>query len=691
MILRPFALIGFSFAAVLLALILAGDAVWIFAATAGCILLLCAFLRPLEKRGAYAAVMLCVLLACAFFTVYENYSYQPACNLAKSSAVVRAQLVSNPVCSNSHWSATLKVISVDGKEADCNMALYSDKEIEAQPYDILEFSAETVSIEEINPEIKNYYKSQKIFLVCYGFDNMRIEPCEKRPPGYYLLSVNSFLTKRLEAVLDGETASLAEGMLMGDKTGISAYTQKQFSKSGLSHVLAVSGLHMSILVMSLYKLLRVIFKGHRRIVAAVCILTAVLYAGVTGFSPSAIRSSIMLSVMFLGKITGRRADALNSMGLAALLIALSNPYSVADWSFMLSFSATLGIVLLNRYITSASKAISAKIRQPYISYPVFCLVSAAGISLAATVFCLPVMVFFVGSVSTVFIAANLLTLYAVPAVLVTALMCAVLPAAVTLPFAFVCNIFCTYILKVVGLLSSFKYAQINTDTLTVKYSLLAVSVVLLLAVLFLKSRKRLLKFSLAVIGAAVAVNVAFGLITGYKQVNIAVTQDSVVIYKDSTAAVFVLDYYGCYQADFLLDSHCIDEVYLILPYIKEDKSIFKIESIFENYRVERLLLNQDHDYKFCAENYEIAQSSSFEFGGMKIDYSGNHCVVNSPSGSTLVALSSDVPAAATDFLVSCDELPEWADTNDYIAVIGGKDSNNYSLLKYNGFGRYEIK
>lgn len=691
MILRPFALVGFSLALTLLAINLADGSVFVFAAAAVCILLLCVFLKPIKKRGVYAVAMMSVILACASYTCAQEYRYKPAVKLVGENAAVCAVVASNPTYSESRWSTVLKVISIDGTAADCKMFVYSDEEILAEPYDQIEFTAEVFSIEDIDSDLRNYYKSKNIFLLCYGLGDIKATPCGQKPIGYYLLKANAYLCARLKAMLSAEASPLAVGMLTGNKSDIPRYTQRQFAKSGLSHVLAVSGLHMSILIMSLYKLLRELFGRFRRLPAAVCIAAAILYAGVTGFSPSALRSCITLGVMLGGKLISRRADALNSLGFAAFLIAIINPFAVTDWSFMLSFSATLGIVLLNRHISSFSARICSGIKLPQLSAALRALLDSVGISLVATVFCLPVSVFFVGSVSTVFLPANLMTLCAVPVVLVSALITAVLPFPFCRPSAEICEMFCRFIEWVVRVLSGIEYASISTDSSLIKGSLLAVCLIILLAFLLIKNRKVLIKVSAFTFAFAVVLNICFGAVMNYKQVSIAASENSVVVYRGSTAVVLAYGYYGCYQASSILYELNLDNVFLILPGLEEDSSMYMAEEIFENYNVKKLVLTQKHDYRFLADSYEITDNTAVEFGGMIFEFRGDCCRVVSDSGVTVIPLENTAPELQADFIVACKALPEWVNRNDYVAVINGKNTEKFALLKYNGFGRYEIK
>ena len=233
MIPRPFALVGFGFALALLVLSFFDGAVYVLVPSAVCVLVLCLAVKQLEKRGIYAVAMLSVLLACFCFNVRETYTYTPATELAGEGRAVHAQLVSNPVKTDGTWRYTLKVLSVDGKAVNCKMALSSNEAVDAQPYDFVDFSGEVISIEQINPDIKNYYKSKNIFLVSYGFDDVSVTPCADKPIGRHLLKINAYLSGRIRTLLDGEAAAIAAGMLTGDKTGISEFTERHFSRTGL--------------------------------------------------------------------------------------------------------------------------------------------------------------------------------------------------------------------------------------------------------------------------------------------------------------------------------------------------------------------------------------------------------------------------------------------------------------------------
>ena len=117
-----------------------------------------------------------------------------------------------------------------------------------------------------------------------------------------------------------------------------------FSRTGTTYLIVVSGLHLSVICGLASSLLKKL-KWKRLPVFLVMTGVVVLFSALTGFSRSVIRAGIMLILAHVGGLTHRKYDSLNSMGVAALFLSLGNPFVVGDWGVLLSFSATTGIVL----------------------------------------------------------------------------------------------------------------------------------------------------------------------------------------------------------------------------------------------------------------------------------------------------------------------------------------------------------
>ena len=134
-------------------------------------------------------------------------------------------------------------------------------------------------------------------------------------------------------------------MVLGDGSGISQEDLNNFRQLGVSHVLVVSGLHMTVLAGFLQFFLKR-FHIRKAVGNLLTGLALFLFLLLSGFQPSATRGAVMFGVILLADSFGRRSDGLNSLGLAVLVVCAGNPFAGGDLGFALSVTATLGIVLL---------------------------------------------------------------------------------------------------------------------------------------------------------------------------------------------------------------------------------------------------------------------------------------------------------------------------------------------------------
>ncbi len=154
------------------------------------------------------------------------------------------------------------------------------------------------------------------------------------------------LRRELVARLDLETDGaygLPSALLLGDRSALDGAVRRDFARVGVSHLLAISGLHMTLLFGFLEVLLRLCRVGKRARAVTLRVL-ALGYLSLLGFPPSATRAVVMLGVTYLAALLSARSDALTSLGLAGALIVAVSPSSVADAGFWMSLLATLGIL-----------------------------------------------------------------------------------------------------------------------------------------------------------------------------------------------------------------------------------------------------------------------------------------------------------------------------------------------------------
>ena len=158
--------------------------------------------------------------------------------------------------------------------------------------------------------------------------------------------------------MDNENAEICSAIAFGDKNSVDPTVKEDFKRAGLIHILVVSGLHMSVLSMILLFVFRKVFrKGY--VYCPLTILFILFYMVMTGLSFSVIRSGIMMIIFIVGIMLGGEADSINSLGIAGLFIVILNPYSAGDIGLLLSFSATLGIILVT---TPLSNYVIAKLK-----------------------------------------------------------------------------------------------------------------------------------------------------------------------------------------------------------------------------------------------------------------------------------------------------------------------------------------
>jgi len=159
--------------------------------------------------------------------------------------------------------------------------------------------------------------------------------------------------KRIRAVLPGEEGAIANALITGERGGISEATNTAFRASGLFHVLSISGLHMAIMAGAVFFLARLVLAGFpvlalnhpiKKWAAAAAMLGAFGYLLISGSSFATVRSTIMISIMFLAVLLDRPALALRNVVLAALLILVLFPESLLDVGFQMSFAAVVALV-----------------------------------------------------------------------------------------------------------------------------------------------------------------------------------------------------------------------------------------------------------------------------------------------------------------------------------------------------------
>ena len=167
----------------------------------------------------------------------------------------------------------------------------------------------------------------------------------------WLAAVRDQISANLVRVLPSDVGGLAAAIVVGDRKRLPPEVTEAFRNAGLSHVLAISGLHIALLG-GLVLVGAVFIFGRRWFIYLVCAFGTVwVYSSLAGFSPSVTRAAIMFSMFLLARLFGRQGNVFTSVGLAATIMVALEPAIIDSISFRLSFGAVLGIALVASRVT----------------------------------------------------------------------------------------------------------------------------------------------------------------------------------------------------------------------------------------------------------------------------------------------------------------------------------------------------
>ncbi len=360
--------------------------------------------------------------------------------------------------------------------------------------------------------IRPYYAAHGITVSAflYEYEGVSIERCDEKPWQYAFLLARDRMEDVLFSLLPEREAGLVSGIVLGDRSRIPEDLETSFRMAGVSHLLAVSGLHLSVLIQAILWLLQAM-RIPRRVCCALTIPVVLGFMALTGFSYSVLRSGLMFLLYLIAELIERKPDGLNSLGVAAFLICLGNPFAVGDIGFLLSFFSTLGIQLfypgLSRWFRSRfpmrlTVTRSGKVLQ-YIC-------DSVSLTMASSIFTVPICIFSFGTFSVLAVFSNLLLVFPGTALLISGavtvllgLVC--LPAAS--PAGLVAGLLARYEDVVSSLLSNVPYAVVGAS-----YSFVYLWIALLLFLvgicLMMKNRRKLLPKAVAISLAGLIVGLA---------------------------------------------------------------------------------------------------------------------------------------------------------------------------------------
>lgn len=341
---RVLATIGFSFSAgVFLAALLPWTG-WQLYAAGGVLLLALAWLFAARKQKYFRRGLLILLplaVSLAYFVGYDHLVRQPIENRCGAASDFTATVCDWPQATERGARVTVELEGYHRARA----VLYGEAELlAARPGDTVTGTAQWQSAAHFDSDDVTHFNARGVYALLYGREDVRLSAGDGDALRWLPQRAGKAFREKVVAIWDDARVSgFLTAELTGDKSAMDDGDYLAMQETGLAHLFAVSGLHCAFLV----TLLALLISRRQRLLCAVTIPLLLFYMVMVGMSPSVVRACIMQIFLLIAPLFRRGSDPLTSLAAALLVILLCNPFAAASVSLQLSFSATLGMVLLS--------------------------------------------------------------------------------------------------------------------------------------------------------------------------------------------------------------------------------------------------------------------------------------------------------------------------------------------------------
>ncbi|MFI3325519.1 MAG: ComEC/Rec2 family competence protein [Clostridia bacterium] len=603
---RPFAYIGFScLLGLLVAFVLSNTAIIT-------IMLILTFLfivftikkmdltpTKLSIFGFVLGLSLCLLANLIYITPYADYIGETL----EIKGIIKE--LSDEAYGKSYY--LVEVLEVDGTELDnnFNIEMSSNYPLIFNDFDYIscQVTFKALASEQGSFSRLSAYSNNISLEASMVYYSDIITANDDIPIESYLYKLKNALEEKVNIIFSDDNADVVSAMLLGNKDDLSDEIYSNFRLAGVNHILVVSGMHLTI-IMGIF--LNVLTKVQIPLKTVYFILIPIIliYIVITGMSKSTLRSGIMFLILIVSNILGEDGDNLNTLGFTVMLICLFNPYSSADIGFLLSVTATSGIILLYEKINNALIKEKTNALLKFI-------ISAFSVTLSAFLFITPLLLYVYGTINPLSLITCTLLAFPTTAILVLTFICisiSFIPflSILTAPVSVIIDIFIEIILFVTE-----KIAIIGAKIPVlpdIRSVLLFIGIMLIVGISFLYEPT----FKLKVIAISAVLTMIFSsyAVTLYQLKNEArlLILDSgeetfSFISKGDEALILSADGYQSYLVTYILDDYGIENIYVlssetaqsdIMLDLAEDYNItiFNNDVIFEDIKIGTAFENQ---------------------------------------------------------------------------------------------------
>ncbi len=339
--------------------------------------------------------MACGLLWCC---IYEFWQIRPLENLSGEGVQIcltaledeeKTDYGSKVLCKSGNVRVLVYIY-------DCKESIYAGDEI------LLEGSVEAATLEE-----DLSYIAKDVDMTARQDGEVTVTTGEKTL-GNLPARMYGNVRRRIVQLFPEDTAPFALALLTGDTGQLSYGFRNQMSLAGISHVVAVSGMHVSLICALVLNLcLR-----RKRLAAGFCLGAMWFFGAMLGFSPSVTRAVVMNSILLMAPILKREYDSPTALGLSLLILLVKNPFSIASPGLQLSFASVAGILLLTGSVTRWFQGIFPdRLLERRLLWGICSFLTASvATTMGASLFTVPLVAYYFGTVSLISFVSNLVLL-----------------------------------------------------------------------------------------------------------------------------------------------------------------------------------------------------------------------------------------------------------------------------------------
>ena len=565
-----------------------------------------------------ATVLLFGVLGMMLSTLYFSFYFTTE-RFPKGEVQIEGVIESIKKYDDGSAISTLRVTKADGEQKEANFSAYFEKEDAIYLFEgaIVSFTGEITDFTDATDfSDKTYHYSNSVLGEIINYKSLRVTGTEEESLSDRIHDLNENISRGIIMAMGEDAGSLFSALFMGNRSYLSPRINLNFKRIGISHILALSGLHLTILALGISALLSAIGVSKKPRTLIILFLT-LGYMTLTGFSPSVVRAGIMLIISSLLYLLSSMRDSLTNLSLAVFIICIFNPTAIFDLSLWLSAFATLGIIAFSEH-KRKRKAVKSGIFRRFLSWVLISLLSST-FAIGATVL---ISSGFAGTVSVLSAFSTLIFSFIIEIFIYLGLL--ILPLGLLLPIGeFIMSPLSWLIDSFSDLLSSSKAVLLSTEGIYTQIAIYSFTVLFFLY-LILNIRKK--KAALASLFGMFFLIYAFAAIDTYTAIykDEAVyaspeeKHDIILAKEGGDSAVIDVSRYAYYNTADTLEFLNNETVYSLDAYIISHYSFSLtdyLDSLISKVKIDTVLLPEAK----CEYEISIYKKLSKQLGEHKVN------------------------------------------------------------------------